>query len=222
MTGTHEEAYEFFLRSEKNCCNNTTVKYLKKFKKIIRICLSNHWLDKDPFAAYKAKLDEVMPAFLTAQELQAMSGKQFVSERINQVRDIFLFSCYTGLAYADVKKLKRSEIVTGFDGQQWVSTSRQKTDTASKIPLLPVALEIMNRYENHPQCGYEGKLLPVLSNQKMNGYLKEIGDICGITKPFTYHTARHAFATAVTLSNGVPIESVSKMLGHKNIKTTQH
>jgi len=96
MTGTHEEAYEFFLRSEKNCCNNTTVKYLKKFKKIIRICLSNHWLDKDPFAAYKAKLDEVMPAFLTVQELQAISGKQFVSERINQVRDIFLFSCYTG------------------------------------------------------------------------------------------------------------------------------
>lgn len=215
-------SYEFFLRSEKNCCNNTTVKYLKNFKKIIRICLSNHWLDKDPFAAYKSKLDEVMPAFLTVQELQAISGKQFVSERINQVRDIFLFSCYTGLAYADVKKLKRSEIVTGFDSQQWVSTSRQKTDTASKIPLLPVALEIMNRYENHPQCGYEGKLLPVLSNQKMNGYLKEIGDICGITKPFTYHTARHTFATTVTLSNGVPIESVSKMLGHKNIKTTQH
>ncbi len=215
-------SYEFFLRSEKNCCNNTTVKYLKNFKKIIRICLSNHWLDKDPFAAYKAKLDEVMPAFLTALELQAISGKQFVSERINQVRDIFLFSCYTGLAYVDVKKLKRSKIVTGFDVQQWVSTSRQKTDTTSKIPLLPVALEIMNRYENHPQCGYEGKLLPVLSNQKMNGYLKEIGDICGITKPFTYHTARHTFATTVTLSNGVPIESVSKMLGHKNIKTTQH
>jgi site-specific recombinase XerD len=214
--------YEFFLRSEKNCCNNTTVKYLKNFKKIIRICLSNHWLDKDPFAAYKAKLDEVVPAFLNNQELQKISQKQFVSERINQVRDIFLFSCYTGLAYADVKKLKRTEIITGFDGQQWVSTSRQKTDTASKIPLLPGALKIMERYENHPQCQYEGRILPVLSNQKMNAYLKEIADICGITKPFTFHTARHTFATTVTLFNGVPIESVSKMLGHKNIKTTQH
>jgi site-specific recombinase XerD len=215
-------ANEFFLHSKKNCCNNTTVKYLKNFKKIVRICLSNHWLNKDPFAAYKAKLDEIVPSFLTTQELQKISQKQFVSERINQVRDVFLFSCYTGLAYADVKKLKRSEIIIGFDGQQWVSTSRQKTETVSKIPLLPVALEIIERYENHPQCQYEGKLLPVLSNQKMNAYLKEIADICGITKPFTYHTARHTFATTVTLSNGVPIESVSKMLGHKNIKTTQH
>lgn len=215
-------AYEFFLRSKKSCCNNTTVKYLKNFKKIIRICLNNHWLDKDPFSAYKARLDEVVPAFLTTKELQAISQKQFAIERINQVRDVFLFSCYTGLAYADVKKLKRSEIIIGFDGQQWVSTSRQKTDTVSKIPLLPVALEIMERYENHPECQYEGKVLPVLSNQKMNAYLKEIGDICGIIKPFTYHTARHTFATTVTLSNGVPIESVSKMLGHKNIKTTQH
>ncbi len=215
-------SYEFYLRSEKSCCNNTTVKYLKNFKKIIRICLSNGWIDKDPFAAYKAKLNEVVPAFLTAEELQLISQKQFSIDRINQVRDIFLFSCYTGLAYADVKKLKRSEIIIGIDGQQWVFTSRQKTDTASRIPLLPVELEIMNRYAEHPQCIYEGRLLPVLSNQKMNAYLKEIGDLCGISKPFTYHTARHTFATTVTLSNGVPIETVSKMLGHKNIRTTQH
>lgn len=215
-------SYEFYLQSEKNCCNNTTVKYLKNFKKIIRICLSNGWIDKDPFASYKARLTEVIPAFLTAEELESISKKHFVSERIIQVRDIFLFSCYTGLAYADVKKLKRSEITVGVDGQQWVFTSRQKTDTASRIPLLPVALDIINRYAEHPQCSYEGRLLPVLSNQKMNAYLKEIGDICGITKPFTYHTARHTFATTVTLSNGVPIESVSKMLGHKNIRTTQH
>jgi site-specific recombinase XerD len=110
----------------------------------------------------------------------------------------------------------------GIDEQQWVFTSRQKTDTASRIPLLPVALSIMNRYEEHPQCINENKLLPVLSNQKMNAYLKEIADICGIQKPFTYHTARHTFATTITLSNGVPIETVSKMLGHTNIKTTQH
>ena len=192
------------------------------FKKIIRICLSNGWLEKDPFRAYKGKLNEVVPTFLTKSELHSVAQKEFVSERIIQVRDIFLFSCYTGLAYADVKKLKRIEIVTGFDGQQWVSTSRQKTDTASRIPLSPAAIEIINRYANHPQCQNEGRLLPVLSNQKMNAYLKEIADICGVNKQLTYHTARHTFATTVTLANGVPIETVSKMLGHKNIKTTQH
>ncbi len=213
---------EFFLRSEKACSNNTTLKYIKNFKKIIRICLSNGWLEKDPFRAYRGKLNEVVPAFLTKSELHSVAQKEFVSERIIQVRDIFLFSCYTGLAYADVKKLKRIEIVTGFDGQQWVSTSRQKTDTASRIPLLPAAIEIINRYANHPQCQNEGRLLPVLSNQKMNAYLKEIADTCGVNKQLTYHTARHTFATTVTLANGVPIETVSKMLGHKNIKTTQH
>ncbi len=175
-------SYDFYLRSEKNCCNNTTVKYLKNFKKIIRICLSNGWIDKDPFVAHKTKLTEVIPAFLTKEELEIITRKNFASERISQVRDIFLFSCYTGLAYADVKKLKRTEIMRGIDGQQWVFTSRQKTDTSSRIPLLPVALGIMNRYEEHPQCIVESRLLPVLSNQKMNAYLKEIADICGIQK----------------------------------------
>ena len=215
-------SYEFYFRSEKKCCNNTAVKYLKNFKKIIRICLSNGWLDKDPFAAFKPKLNEVVPAYLTKEELEVISKKEFSAERINQVRDIFLFSCYTGLAHADVKKLKRSEISIGIDGQQWVFTSRQKTEIASRIPLLPVAKQIINRYAGNPQCENEGRLLPVLSNQKMNVYLKEIADLCGIDKQLTYHTARHTFATTVTLSNGVPIESVSKMLGHKNIKTTQH
>ncbi|MCO5948020.1 site-specific integrase [Mucilaginibacter flavidus] len=215
-------SYEFYFRSEKNCCNNTAIKYLKNFKKIIRICLSNGWLDKDPFAAFKPKLNEVIPAYLTKEELESISAKQCTMERINQVRDIFLFSCYTGLAYADVKKLKRSEISIGIDGQQWIFTNRKKTDVASRIPLLPIAMSIINRYDGHPQCENESRLLPVLSNQKMNAYLKEIADLCGISKLLTYHTARHTFATTVTLSNGVPIESVSKMLGHKNIKTTQH
>jgi site-specific recombinase XerD len=121
-----------------------------------------------------------------------------------------------------VKKLKRSEVVTGIDGQKWVHTSRQKTDTNSRIPLLPKAIELMDAYAEHPQCVNDGLLLPVLSNQKMNSYLKEIADACGITKELTYHIARHTFATTVTLANGVSLESVSKMLGHTNIKTTQH
>ena len=215
-------SYDFYLRSERNCNNNSTVKYLKNFKKIILICIANGWLDKDPFVKYKPKVKEVKRDFLNIEELEQLASKKFVSERVATVRNIFLFSCYTGLAYADVKKLKRTEVVTGIDNQKWIYTSRQKTDTDSRIPLLPKALELMDAYANHPQCVNDGLLLPVLSNQKMNSYLKEIADACGISKELTYHIARHTFATTVTLANGVPIESVSKMLGHKNIRTTQH
>jgi site-specific recombinase XerD len=214
--------YEFWLKSVRRCNHNSTMKYLANFKKIVILCLKNGWLSKDPFVGFKLSKKEVVREFLTKEEMQLILSKQFVSERIGQVRDIFLFSCYTGLAYADVKKLKRSEIITGVDGEKWVFTSRQKTNTASRIPLLSQALQIIEKYTDHPQCDAADRLLPVLSNQKMNAYLKEIADVCGITKQLTYHIARHTFATTVTLSNGVPIESVSKMLGHKNIRTTQH
>jgi integrase len=159
---------------------------------------------------------------LTESELHVLSTKQFSAERLNLVRDIFLFSCYTGLAYADVQKLRRSEIIIGVDGEKWVVSRRQKTDITAKIPLLPPALKIINQYSNHPQCQLKDLILPILSNQKMNAYLKEIADLCEIPKNLTFHIARHTFATTVTLSNGVPIETVSKMLGHRNLKTTQH
>ncbi|MGV3705391.1 MAG: site-specific integrase [Arcticibacter sp.] len=159
---------------------------------------------------------------MTNDEIQAMADAKLVTNRVRQVRDIFLFSCFTGLAYADVKKLKRSEIIKGIDGQQWIFTSRQKTDTTSRIPLLPTALKILAKYDDNPECLHNDKALPVLSNQKMNTYLKEIADTVGINKELTFHIARHTFATVVTLSNGVSIESVSKMLGHRNIRTTQH
>ena len=165
---------------------------------------------------------EVNRVALTHHELQKISNNKFSIKRLEVVKNIFLFSCYTGLAYADVQKLKRSEIEIGIDGEQWIFTKRQKTDVLSRIPLLPPALKIITQYENDPQCKYAGLVLPVLTNQKMNAYLKEIADLCGIDKNLTYHIARHTFATTVTLSNGVPIETVSKMLGHTNIKTTQH
>lgn len=215
-------SYDFYLRSERGCCNNTAVKYIKNFKKIIRICIANGWLEKDPFINYKAKVKAVKREYLTTEEIQAITDKDFVSDRLRQIRDIFLFSCFTGLAYADVKKLKRSEIVIGLDKQYWIFTSRQKTDTDSRIPLLPVAKAILDKYKDNPECLHKDRALPVLSNQKMNSYLKEIADVCGITKELTYHIARHTFATSVTLANGVSIESVSKMLGHRNIRTTQH
>lgn len=214
--------FEFFLRTEKTCANNSAVKYIKNFGKIIRICLANRWLKYDPFLCYDSKFVEVQRQFLGDDELFALSEKEFAVERIAQVRDIFLFSCYTGLAYIDTKNLKRENIGIGIEGGKWIFTSRQKTKTRSNIPLIPQAWEIIEKYREHPQCVVKGTLLPVLSNQKMNSYLKEIADLCGIKKELTFHIARHTFATTVTLSNGVSIESVSKMLGHKSIKTTQH
>jgi len=215
-------SYDFYLRSERKCANNSTVKYMKNFKKIILMCIDNGWLDKDPFIKYKPKVKIVARDYLTKEELETMALKTYSSLRIEQVKDIFIFCCYTGLAYIDVKQLKRSEIIKGIDGQQWIFTTRQKTDTASRIPLLTQALRIIQKYEQHPECADQNKVLPVLSNQKMNSYLKEIADVCGINKELTFHIARHTFATSVTLANGVSIESVSKMLGHKNMRTTQH
>ena len=214
--------YDFWLRSVRKCANNTAVKYIKNFKKIIRLCMANGWLSKDPFLGYKAKLKVVERPYLTKDEIRAIYEKEFASDRLNQVRDIFLFSCYTGLAYVDVKQLSKSNINIGIDGNKWIFTRRQKTDTSSRIPILTTAENIIEKYKNHPQCVNSNVLFPILSNQKMNSYLKEIAGICGINKDLTFHIARHTFATTVTLSNGVPIESVSKMLGHTNIKTTQH
>lgn len=214
--------YDFWLRSVRKCANNTAVKYIKNFKKIMRLCMANGWLSKDPFLGYKAKIKEVERPYLTKEEIQLVFDKEFASDRLNQVRDIFLFSCYTGLAYVDVKKLSKSHINIGIDGDKWIFTKRQKTGTATRVPLLPLAQEIILKYEDHPECVNLNVLFPVLSNQKMNSYLKEIANVCGINKELTFHIARHTFATTVTLSNGVPIESVSKMLGHKNLKTTQH
>lgn len=214
--------YEFYLRTVRKCANNTAVKYIKNFNKIIKLCLANDWLDKNPFANYKSKVKEVERVYLSEEEIQSIINKDFKTERLSLVRDIFLFSCFTGLAYIDVKNLTKSHISIGIDGDKWIFTHRQKTETASKIPILPVAQMIIDKYADHPQSVNEDKLLPILSNQKMNAYLKEIAAVCEIEKELTFHIARHTFATTVTLTNGVPIESVSKMLGHKNLRTTQH
>ncbi|MGG7034975.1 MAG: site-specific integrase [Flavobacterium sp.] len=214
--------YEFYLRSVRNCANNTAVKYIKNFHKIIKICIANDWLDKNPFANYKSKVKEVERIYLSEEEIQSIINKKLHCERLSLVRDIFLFSCFTGLAYIDVKNLTPSHISIGIDGDKWIYTHRQKTESASKIPVLPVTQMIIDKYANHPYSINQEKLLPILSNQKMNAYLKEIADLCKINKELTFHIARHTFATTVTLTNGVPIESVSKMLGHKNLRTTQH
>jgi len=213
---------ELWLKTERKCGQNTIVKYISILKMIVLFCVNNNWLDKDPFVRFKISKEEVIPEFLTKEEIQVISTKEIKIDRLRQVRDVFLFCCFTGLAYVDIKKLNASEVSTGVDHELWIFTRRGKTNTPSRIPLLPVSQKILDVYKDHPQCINNRRLLPVLSNQKYNSYLKELADICGISKNLTTHTARHTFATTVTLSNGVPIETVSKMLGHKKLQTTQH
>ena len=200
--------FEYYLRSVRNCANNSAIKYIKNLGKIVRICLGNGWLTVDPYINYKPKAKKVHREVLNQEEIDSIASKDFSIERLRLVRDIFLFSCYTGLAYVDVRKLKRSEVERGIDGKLWIYTHRQKTDSLSRIPLLQTALSIIEKYKDHPQCIADDLLLPVISNQKMNAYLKEIADVCGIDKLLTFHIARHTFATTVTLNNGVLIRHV--------------
>jgi integrase len=216
------EDFSFWLRTVKDCAHNTTMKYFASMKRIVLQCLLKKWIKVDPFLGFNAAQKEVEVIPLSKEELKSIESKIYDMERLNLVRDIFLFSCYTGLAYVDVKNLKRSQVIIGVDGGQWIFTKREKTETPSRIPMLEPALNLFEKYKDHPKCMLHNTVLPVLSNQKMNSYLKEIADTCQITKRLTFHIARHTFATTVTLSNGVPIETVSKMLGHKSIKQTQH
>jgi site-specific recombinase XerD len=212
----------FWFKSEQKCNHNSTMKYLAQLKKIVLICVKNKWLQTDPFVNFKFTNKIVQRTPLTEYDLSILTKKDFANERLSNVRDIFLFSCYTGLSYADVQKLKKIDIQKGMDDAMWIYTNRQKTGTSSRIPLLNEALSIIDSYIDHPKCLNSGLLLPILSNQKMNSYLKEIADVCNIDKTLTFHIARYTFATTVTLNYGVPIETISKMLGHTNIKQTQH
>ena len=210
--------FEFFLRTESMCNVNTTYKYMRFFKKIIIMARNNGWILTDPFGNYKILYEKVDRGYLTDDELKLMMDKNFGTTRLEQVRDIFIFSCYTGLAYVDVSQLTYDDIRESFDKNLWIMTKREKTNIDVNVPLLDVPKEIIEKYQGKLP---NKKVLPVISNQKMNAYLKEIASVCRIEKNLTFHLARHTFATTITLSKGVPIESVSKMLGHTNIQTTQ-
>jgi len=213
--------YEFYLKAVQKLQHNSAMVNIKKLKKIIRQCVANDWLDKDPFKSYKMTTKETHRNFLLKDELETLRCKNITVQRLAQVRDMFLFSCYTGLSYTDVMMLTRKDIAIGIDGEQWIFTNRTKTDTASRVPLLPIAENILEKYSIEPDIINSGRLLPKITNQRLNSYLKELGDICGFNKELTFHCARHTFATTVTLTNGVPIETVSKMLGHRSLRTTQ-
>ena len=219
--------FELFIKAyqpldhHKPCGQNTVMKHIERLRKMVNLAIRNEWLSKDPFAKFAPSFTKSTREFLTAAELTSIEEKGFSIIRLKHVRDLFVFSCYTGLAYVDLMNLTPDNIVLGIDGEHWLKTSRQKTDNAVNIPLLPKALEIMEKYKEHPKALADGTLFPNISNQKLNSYLKEIADVCGIDKNLTFHLARHTFATTVTLTNGVPMETVSKLLGHSSIRTTQ-
>ena len=214
--------YEFWLRTERKCCHNSAVKYLKNFGKIIRIALANGYITVNPFSGIKLKLEEVDRDFLEDHEIKAIMEKPIAIERLAQVRDAFIFCVFSGLAFSDMKGLKPEHIVRDNNGALWIRKKRQKTKNMCNIPLLDPAKKILDRYADHPECIAKGVLLPALCNQKMNAYLKELATICGINKEISTHTARHSFATSVALGNGVSIENVAKMLGHSDTKMTRH
>ena len=210
--------FEVYLMTTANCIANTAAKFMQLLKCIIIIARNNGLIVIDPFANYKIHMTKVDRGYLTQEDVEKILKKELVIKRLELVRDIFVFSCFTGLAYIDVKNLTDKNLRTSFDGNLWIMTKRQKTKIESNILLLDVPKMILDKYKGKT---IDNKLLPILSNQRMNSYLKEIGDVCEIDKELTFHLARHTFATTITLAKGVPIETVSKMLGHTNIRTTQ-
>lgn len=213
--------YEAYMRTERGCNNNSTVKYIMNFGKIVKEAMNRGWLHVDPFRSIKFHLEEVDKPFLSQPELHIIMTKEFPIRRIAQVRDVFVFCCFTGLAFIDVKTLTPGNIEVGADGNHWIRKQRNKSKQWAHIPLLPVPRIIIEQYKLNAECQKKGVLLPVLSNQKMNAYLKEIADLCGIQKNLTTHSARHTFATTVTLANKISMESVSKMLGHSSLNMTR-
>lgn len=212
--------FEHYLKTKGGIQPISAKKYITHLKSVINTqCVLTKLLSGNPFLQYKNKAKPNIRQFLDKEELNKLENKVIKIERVERVRDLFLFCCYTGLSYADIAKLRKAEIGTGVGNGKWIFTNRKKTATNTNVPLIAPAMALIEKYKDHPMC--EETVFPVLSNQRMNSYLKEVADICGINKNLTFHLSRHTFATTVTLTNGVPIESVSKMLGHTNIKTTQ-
>lgn len=219
--------FEDFLRSYKpkhyqpKIENNTIMKHIQRLRKMVTMAYKNEWIDRDPFIKFKCKIIKKEREFLTQAELDRLEQFSCSVDRLNVVRDLFVFSCYTGVAFGDIMLLTEGNIVEGEDGNPWILTSRQKTATQVKIPLLSKALEIIEKHKRTRRTMVTGTLLPVISNQKTNSYLKEVAYMCQIKKHLTFHMARHTFATTVTLTNGVPLETISKLLGHTKLATTQ-
>ncbi len=216
------EDFELYLKSKGECCHNTAMKHIRTFKTVYKAAQAHGYTDKDPFQKYRIRMEEVVRTYLSEAELKKLMELDIHLSKLITVRDLFIFCCYTGLAYVDLKNLSAKHIQRE-NGKYWIRTRRQKTNVKSNIPLLDHPMKLIEKYcpefaDNDP----DEQIFRVISNQKMNAYLKELAKECGIKKVLTFHLARHTFATTITLNNGVPIESVSSMLGHRNITTTQH
>ncbi len=219
--------FEIFLRSKNGnnplspMCNNTVMKHLSRTRKLLNLAMKLNWLEKNPFTSFKLSYNPSKVTFISEPDLQLLERKQLGVDRLSFVRDIFVFSCYTGISFTDIVNLTPDNIILGIDGYKWLSFKRQKTSIQVKVPLFTKASELLGKYANHPIALHKGTCFPMFSNQKTNGYLKEIADLCGFNYNLTFHMARHTFATTIALSNGLPLETVSKLLGHSKITTTQ-
>ncbi|HEY8929556.1 MAG TPA: site-specific integrase [Mucilaginibacter sp.] len=219
--------FETFLRSRKPkgnlkpLDNNGVMKHLIRLRKMTTLAFKLQWIAKDPFKNYKFKYKKVETAFLSNAELQAIQQHEFASDSLATIRDYFLFACYTGVSFVDLMNLTEANIVVGEDGEKWLKFFRQKSNEPTNVPILAPALTIIDKYKDHPRSVTQGTVFPTLTNQKTNLHLKEVAKILGIKKTLTFGVARHTFATTITLANNVPIETVSKMMGHTKIATTQ-
>jgi len=209
-------------RTDLELNHNSALKNIANMKKIVLDCVDNGWLVGDPFAKFEMTRDDVDTIYLDKEEIQQIACKNIQNERLSRVRDLFIFCCFTGLSFIDVKQLKHSEVILAHNSELRIYKNRQKTGTPAVIPLLPIALLILKKYQDDKMCLAKDVLLPVLSNQKYNSYLKEIADTCNVKKELTSRMARNSFATTVTLANNVPMETISKMMGHKSLRQTQH
>jgi len=201
--------------------HNTIMRHLSRLRTLINLAIKLGWIQYYPFKAYKLTFKPSDRGYLSKEELSFLEAKTFRIQRLQLTKDLFVFSCYTGLSYVDISLLQPQHITIGIDGNNWLYTLRKKTQSPVRIPILPVAMELIEQYKDNPRALQSNTLFPTISNQRLNSYLKEIADVCNIDKNLTFHMARHTFATTVTLSNGVPIETVSKILGHTKISTTQ-
>ncbi len=222
LKGEMIREFEAFLKIEKRVAQNTMIRYMKCLKKVVNLAIANSWITVNPFAGIKFSEKKVVKDFLTIEEVNTIRTKEFGVERLNMVRDIFIFCCYTGLAFIDVYNLHPEHITEDAHGRKWIHKQCQKTEVEFFVPLLEYPLQLIEKYRNHPMCRANKTVFPVYANQKMNSYLKEIADFCGIKKHLTMHTARYTFATTITLANNVKLENVSKMLGHTNTRMTLH
>ena len=210
------QSFHSFLRIDKGMAQNSSTKHLKLLKKIINLSVANSYMAFNPFSTYKVEREPVEIDFLDEEELRKIINFDTPLPRLERAKDMFLFGCFTGLSYIDIKTLTPEHFEKDNAGRIWIKKRRVKTGVLSRIPLLPIAKLILDKYK-----GGE-KLLPIQDPADINKYLKDIAILCGINKRICFHTSRHTFASTVTLANNISLEVVSKMLGHTNTRMTAH